>query len=169
MKITILSFLISFAAMANPNACDDYLNRHYKKDLVPKSISFTEVKDPLRRRTYQKVKLTLKNQGQVDMNAISTDSGNRRSMKIKINGIERTVSFNIPFDSGQTQVVKFSLGKGVLKHCADANVAIDIGHTAGQWGCQVWNNDQKKIKALIPRTACPRFSFPRPTLPRPRF
>ena len=88
MKYAFIFFLISFNVLANPNACDDYLNRHYKKDLVPKAISFTELKDPLRRRTYQKVTLTLKNQGQVDMNALSTDVNGRRSMKIKVNGIE---------------------------------------------------------------------------------
>ncbi len=167
MKKLIFILLWPLSALANPNACDDYINRHYKKDLVAQALQFQNQKTRAG-RVYQDVKITLKNQGQVDMNALSSETSNRRTMKVRINGIQRNLSFSIPFDSGTTQVVTLRMPARTLSHCKDAEVAIDLDHTAGQWGCQVWNNDVKQIKAYIPRKICPRFPLPRLPLPTPR-
>ncbi|TDJ04583.1 MAG: hypothetical protein E2O68_07935 [Deltaproteobacteria bacterium] len=169
MKILLL-LLFPITLLAGPNDCDDYIARHYKQDIVPISLRFAnrnlvgDIRFP-----HQAVSITIKNTGQVDMNERAGDVGGFRSMKVRINGVLKTVRFRVPLDSGRTTVVRTTLPPKTLGHCQKAPVEVDVGHTVGQWGCQVWNNDLKTLKARIYNQFCRiiRRPFPRP-YPLPR-
>lgn len=169
MKFFIGFFLFVSVAQANPNACDDYLNRHYKKDLRVTKLEFfpkTHMGDIA--FPHQRVKLTLKNTGEVDMNSLAGDSNGYRNLKVKVRGYTRTVRISIPFDSGETNIVYTTIPRNAMVNCRSYEVEIDLDHKVGQWGCQVWNNDKKTFKATIPGVRCPlvRRPLPRPRIPR---
>lgn len=149
MKIVsiVFSLAMSLGVLANPNACDDYLARHYKKDLVIKSAQFFnrqymgDIYYP-----HQVIKLKIKNQGQVDFNSSSSDDGMWRDLYVKLKGKEYKTRFKIPLDSSQETTVYFNVRPKTVAHCGDYLFEVDTKHTAHQWGCQVWNNDSKTVK-----------------------
>lgn len=169
MKFLILFLLFTSNAFADANSCEDYLNRHYKKDLRVTKLEFTN-KTHMGDIAYphQKVKLTLKNSGQVDMNSLSTDSNGYRNLKVRVKGYNRTIRFKIPLDSGESNIVYTTIPKNSMVNCRNYEVEIDMDHKAGQWGCQVWNNDKKTLNARIPGVRCPLIRRPLPTPRIPR-
>jgi len=144
--MTLLSFLSVATVFAGPNDCDDYIQRHYRQDVVLTKLKFQNKSlmgdIPFR---HQKVSFYLKNRGEVDFNASSSDHGVWRDIYMKINNIKRKALMRIPLDSGQSTIVYANFPPQTLKNCAKAKVEIDVHHTARQWGCQVWNNDKKTI------------------------
>jgi hypothetical protein len=157
--ILILSFFLTQISFADVNDCDDYLLRHYRKDLVLTKISFVnkthmgDINFP-----HQQIKLFIKNKGEIDFNSIPTDNGQWRDLYVRINGILEKTRFKIPLDSDQSTIVYTNLKPSSLKRCSKTTVQIDVGHTAKQWGCQVWNNDTKTLPAHEGNNLC-RFIF----------
>lgn len=134
---------------ANPNACDDYLARHYKKDLVVTGLRFQNRQRsggrvPIR---YQSVALTVKNTGQVGFPLRGSDNNGWRRLNLRVNGVSRSAYIQMPLASGASTVVRFALPAGTLQNCQNASTQIDTNHWVGQWGCAVWNNDDKLIRA----------------------
>jgi hypothetical protein len=152
--LLVLCTLMLNNVFAGVNDCDDYLQRHYKKDLVVKKLSFSnrtimgDIQFP-----HQVLKLTIRNQGQEDF-TLNATSYNWRSMKIKVNGVKRRVQFRLPLYSASETTVYATLPPRTLTNCKSSTVQIDLEHTAGQWGCQVWNNDSKTMKAFEERKFC---------------
>lgn len=165
MKILLFLFF-PVALLANPNACDDYIARHYKQDIVALSLTYAnrssigDISFP-----HQAVFLKIKNTGQVDMNERAGDIRSFRNMKVRINGILKFVRFRVPLDSSRTTIIRTTLPPNTLRHCQKVPVQLDEGHTIGQWGCQVWNNDFRTLRARIYNRFC---RFVRPPRPLPR-
>ena len=157
IKFLLLMLVLTSSAHANPNACDDYLSRHYKKDLVLQSANFTN-------RTlmgdfyfpHQRVVLSIKNSGEVNLNSLPTDDGVYRNIWIKIRGVERKARIKMPIISGQIAKAYLTLPGRALRPCRRETITIDTKHTVGQWGCQVWNNDIKTVVMRTGRFLCRR-------------
>lgn len=151
MKTLIaLAFLgMSQAAIAQdnfPNSCDDYIMRHYKRDLVAQSVSFKEKNVA---GAYQQVSLVVKNIG----NQTITGTG-KVLMHVKINGVTRGLYVSRPWASNETRTLQMAFPMGTLKACQSASIHIDVNHTVGQFGCQTWNNDKKDLKAMMSGKLC---------------
>ena len=137
--------------LANPNACDDYIARHYKKDLKLMRLFYqnrTHMGDI--RFPHQRVSLQVKNIGQVDF----TGSTPYRRMTLKIKGIQTVAQIKMPLKSGESTTVVTTLRPKTLKHCQKTSVVLDVRHDIGQWGCQVWNNDKSIVTAFQFRRSC---------------
>jgi len=146
----LCSLGMSGSVLADANSCDDYLARHYRKDLILQSVVFSQqTRLPFHFRPYQAVRLTVKNTGEMDFNSASSDSGEFRNVYVKIKGVEYRTRMRVPLDSGEQTVLNINLPLNTLSHCGQALIQIDTRHTAGQWGCQVWNNDTKKVKTNL--------------------
>lgn len=147
LLILMISLNGSFA-WANANSCDDYLSRHYKQDLVLTSVSFINQSQlggfTLARQT---VRLRIKNSGQVTIQAQPGDSGGYRQFKVKIRNRVYNTRIRVPLASGGTTMAHVVVRGRALRHCKNVNVTLDVGKTFGQWGCQVWNNDVKRLLA----------------------
>ncbi|MCB0417366.1 MAG: hypothetical protein KDD39_06930 [Bdellovibrionales bacterium] len=142
--VGVVTLLSSASAYADANACDDYIARHYKKDLVPLGITYWnkewmgDIHFP-----HQRAIIKVKNTGEVGF----TGSGYKR-MKVRVGNSTEEVQIAMPIASGALREVTVILPPGTLSHCKEEEVAIDTIHNVGQWGCQVWNNDQKDLKAI---------------------
>ncbi len=155
----LLFVLNSYALDNTANSCDDYISRHNKQDLVPVSFTYKDVTNSMAKE----ITMVIKNQGEVDMNSLPSDVGGLRNLQITMNGQTVTTKFRIPLDSQQSQTLKFNIKTSGIKDCVDVDVLIDPNHGAGQWGCSVWNNDHKTIKAVKAGSNC----FPNVRLPLP--
>lgn len=155
------------STFANPNACDDYLARHYKKDLVPQKIHFrNRVHNGRVNIYYQTVTLTVKNTGQVGFPLRTSDNNGWRPLQVRLKGINKTAYIRMPLDSGQSTTVQFAVPAGTLRNCETTSVQIDTNHAVGQWGCAVWNNDAKLLQVSQSGVFGCRVVKPRPR-PRP--
>jgi len=140
-------FVLTSIALADPNSCDDSLSRHSKMDLVPLWLEFRNITnggdvEP----EYQFVTLSVENIGQRSVSR-ETATGEDKRMLVAIDGIERWVEFHGGVPPNVGLGFNLTLPKNTLSHCQEIRVQIDMNHTAGQWGCQVWNNDTKFLRA----------------------
>ena len=154
---TIFNFVLlifSVSLWANENSCDDYLTRHYRQDLRPTSVYYSNA--VVRGRPVQIVKLRLKNTGEVDMRPEPNES-NHRTMYVRVGLKEVSTQLLLPVDSGQQTTVTLVLPKNSLQNCGKATFAIDTRHTVGQWGCLVWNNDSAELVTPMQGRFCRNF------------
>lgn len=128
-------------AFANVDSCDDYISRHYRKDLMPVHIQFQEknlMGDIYTEHTA--IKLFIKNVGEVNM------SKSKIPMRVRINGRLMKGYLYGGVASGHWKVLNvITKGHNFLRHCRKAKVQIDLGRQAGQWGCAVFDNDSKYV------------------------
>lgn len=143
MKLFFCLILLSISQVvfADANSCDDYLSRHYRRNLIPTSISFhnRNISEP-----YQEVKLSIKNVGEV-----AFSEPGLKWMKVKIKNNIRSIQVPMPIGVGQTIILSIAVDPNLLRNCERVPVTIDLDHTVGQWGCQVWNDDSKILQAHL--------------------
>lgn len=145
LALLIIGSMTGKVARADANACDDYLARHYKTDFKPIGLSFQsrEYMGDIR-MPHQIAWIRLKSVGEMDFSA--TPSG-YRDIRASVKYNEYATRVNVPAPSGSERVISVILPPGTLRHCEKARVEIDLTHSVGQWGCQVWNNDVKMLRA----------------------
>lgn len=124
-------------SLAQVDACDDYLLRHNRRDLVPHSISLgNEVVGGV---TKQRVTITVKNVGERDL------EGGPKPIAISINGITASTSTPARIRAGESVALPLYFAKGTFPIIGSFPVKIDLNRTAGQWGCAVFTNDTKTL------------------------
>jgi len=128
---------IASPSLAQVDACDDYLLRHNRRDLVPQSISLgnTTVDGVIK----QRVTVSVKNVGDRDL------EGGPKPIAVSISG--RTASASTParIRAGESVPLLFYFSKGTFPIIGSFSVKIDLNKTAGQWGCAVFSNDEKTL------------------------
>lgn len=137
--------LCASSAFGNSNACDDYLMRHYRKNLKPISITYQN-KDYMGDIYFphQAVSLKVKSMGEV---AFPATASGFKPISVKVGSQSQGTQVPVPIPSGTEKFIKFNLAPNTLKHCQNATVTIDTLHNVGQWGCLVWNDDSSVLKA----------------------
>lgn len=155
-RLTALLVLFSLApagASANPNACDDYLSRHYRKDLRSFVVTYQnrkymgDIYYP-----HQAAWIRVRNTGEVGFPASATGFN---PITVNLNSSVVSTRIQVPIASGAEKVISVNLPPNTLKHCQKAPVIIDTLHNVGQWGCQVWNNDSSLLVTRdIDKLAC---------------
>ena len=126
---------------ADVDDCDDYLMRHYRRDLKPVAVIFSNKKySPV---PMTDLKLKVKNVGEV---AIGSDT-EPKSIKVDFGaGIVRTGSYSGKIQPGASRVINMGhSGQGIFSHCQKRTIQMDITRTAGQWGCQCFANDTEQV------------------------
>ena len=158
--VLLAGFTAGSLAHANVDSCDDYLSRHYKKDLKPIGLSFQD-------RDYmgdiyfphQAVTVRVRNVGQEPMPGSQSEFAR---MRVRVAGISRNVQIRRGLPSMQDTYIKFSLPPGTLHHCDNHPVWLDTARNVGQWGCRVFGNDNRSLKAVRYPGFCRYIPFPRP-------
>jgi len=153
---------------AQVDRCDDYLARHFRKDLKPMYLVYKEPLVNGKKKTF--VFLIVKNTGEVDLNSNFAN----KTMKVSVSpGWNFTAQFGYSVPSGFTRMIQLGqVPNGTFKNCSAKYVQIDTSRTVGQWGCQVFSNDKKMVpvyKRAPGHIPCRYLRIPQPHRPVPRF
>jgi hypothetical protein len=160
--------------LAQDDACDDYVARHYRKDLVLEAMQVTEVARAGDFGPFQDVLLTVRNAGDVELDATVPCDDPRgcfvttKAIAAKIGSATAHSWMPASIPQGGTAQIFFRLNAGTLRKCSQT-VTLDVQRSAGQWGCNVFSNDVSKIQAAFTNSLCtPDLVVgPRPPIPFP--
>jgi hypothetical protein len=135
------SFLGGRPLSADVDDCNDYLTRHYRRDLKPISVSFRRLAWSVLPVTALRV--TVKNVGEVAVG----ERGVPRAIRVRLGALVMKGSFSGTIEPGATRAIDLGVSKmGRFSHCGARTVRIDTTRTAGQWGCNCFTNDEAVVR-----------------------
>lgn len=172
--LVLASLGMAMAAVAAPDSCDDYVSRHYKKDLTPVLAKVSNVARSGDLSAYQALEVRVKNIGSEtieDNSAPGSLISRTRAIKIsvlrtvKIAGRDRRLRstfqgfMRAPLRAGEETTVTVTMPQDLLRHCQKVDIQIDSERTAGQWGCAVFGNDTRNFTVRLAPSAGSRIRF----------
>jgi hypothetical protein len=148
-------------ARADADSCDDYVARHYRRDLRPTHLAMRDLGGQ------QEIRLTVRNGGEE-----SVDVG---ILDVQLGALGISNKPTGPLGSQAERVYTFKVSAGRFSRCQKVRVALDTSRTAGQWGCAVFGNDVLELPVEVDGTiSCSAIirvpvDRPRPHFPPHRF
>jgi len=178
-----LLLLGSFAALALfhrtgyslEDSCEDYLQRHYKADLVPVSAFIQTIPNQGDIAGGERLVVRVKNIGNLPLQGPSGGILAANPLTLSVRRTGRHVAFplrpaaiyqtfiNAPLAPGATADVSVAIPTGSIANCSKMQIHIDVRKTAKQHGCLCYNNDTETFNVQRKGSLnCLAFVLPNP-------
>lgn len=150
---TITAILLALSPLSasayEADSCEDLSFRLYRADLAPGGVRFQEVQSD-EFGDHLLAEVFVKNVGTVKLGPSSAPDGgfNVAPIRISIAGFVTEGYVSLPLAPGASQKVHVRLPLGAIQHCEVVDIWIDMTRTAKQKGCDCFDNDAAKKRAV---------------------